>query len=115
LTHFNELILETVDAILASEESPPVIVLFSDHGSGADFDFNDQGHSDVDERAANFFAALTPTYPDLFEEEVTPVNLFPELFNAYLGTDFPLAADETFIVTSEGQLEAVEAGLGSSP
>ena len=115
LTHLNELILETVDAILASEESPPVIVLFSDHGSGADFDFNDQGHSDVDERAANFFAALTPTYPDLFEEEVTPVNLFPKLFNAYLGTDFPLAADETFIVTSEGQLEAVEAGLGSSP
>jgi hypothetical protein len=114
MTHFNQLILEAVDAILAKSESPPVIVLFSDHGTGAGFDFQDQEHSDIDERAGILYAALTPGRPNLFADDATPVNTFPLLFNAYFGTDYPSAPNATFIVTSAGTLQEVHLEAGAA-
>lgn len=74
----NGQILGIVQRILASAETPPIIILLSDHGTRYDQD-------DRDEMMQNLFAAYTPGHPDLFGEDATPIAVFPRLLNAYLG------------------------------
>ena len=81
--YLNGRTIDLVDKILASSTRPPVILVMSDHGSASGFDFGDSTGSDVDERSANFFAALTPGRSDVFEDDGTLVNVFGRLFQSY--------------------------------
>lgn len=81
LQYLNQRMLKLVDRLLAREE-PPVIILLSDHGSRQDPD-------NVDEMHRNFFAAFTPGHPGLFDDDATPISVFPRLLNAYLGDSVP--------------------------
>jgi hypothetical protein len=74
-----------------------VIVIMSDHGSGRGLHLDDQTGSDVTERSANFFAAYTPGHDRLFAPDVTPVNLFPTLFDAYLGIGYEPRPNTTWV------------------
>jgi hypothetical protein len=112
LEHLNELILDTLDSILAHSSAQPVVIVMSDHGSGTEFDYGDMLNSDITSRAGTLFAALTPGHPQLFGESTTPVNLFPQLFNAYLGTDYPLSPNTTYVNTPGG-VRAVVADDGA--
>jgi hypothetical protein len=93
LPYLNGLVLEAVDGILAASNEPPVIVLFADHGSASVIDWNAADPSEVDparlmERTGAFFAALTPDREDVFPDDISPVDIFRLLFDAYWGTDF---------------------------
>jgi hypothetical protein len=88
-------VLRAVDAVQANSIRPSAIVVMSDHGYTHDVD-----HVDVQARFGNFFAAYTPGAQDLFDTSPTPVNLFPILFNRYLGTHLPLTADRYFLAPS---------------
>jgi len=93
LPYLNERVLETIDGIVESSEVPPVIVLFSDHGSASVVDWNQTDPADADparllERTGNFFAAITPGREDVFPDDISPVDLFRLLYDAYFGTDF---------------------------
>ena len=46
----------------------------------------------------NLFIASTPGRSGLFPDDVTPINLIPRLLNGYLGTDHPLATEESYLV-----------------
>jgi hypothetical protein len=85
-SYLGDQVARALDPIV-SQEHPPVIVVFSDHGPGTGFNFLDPEHSDVTERSSNFLATFTPAKPDLFARFTTPVNLFPTILNGYLGTD----------------------------
>lgn len=93
LPRLNDLIIEAVDGILARSLEPPVIVLFADHGSASAVDWNQTQVEDGDparllERTGTLFAALTPGRRDVFPDDISPVDLFRLLFDAYLGTDY---------------------------
>jgi hypothetical protein len=81
-------LLATIDAILANSASPPVIVVFGDHGSwiGAD-------GGDIRLRFLPLFAARLPDGGAPFPDDIQLMNVFPILFNEVFGDDIPLVAD----------------------
>jgi hypothetical protein len=87
--YLNGLVLQAIDRILAQSAAPPVIIVMSDHGSASGFDWQDPANSDLNERSANFFAALTPGRSKVFGDDITPVNVFRRLFGAYFGAQLP--------------------------
>jgi hypothetical protein len=93
LPYLNQRVLETIDGIVENSEVPPVIVLFSDHGSASVVDWNKVETTDADparllERTGNFFAALTPGKENVFPDDISPVDIFRLLFDAYYETDY---------------------------
>jgi hypothetical protein len=94
--HVDDLIVQAIDALLASSATPPVIVVFSDHGPGSGFDHRRPLESDSVERTSNIMAAFTPGHPALFTGEVTPTEIMPTLLNAYLGTSIDVPGDSVW-------------------
>jgi hypothetical protein len=88
--------VESVDALRSAARTPPVIVVFSDHGTDVGWDDSAPMTSDLAERSSSFLATVTPGHPDLFHEPTTPVNIIGTLTNAYMGTAVPRQPDETF-------------------
>jgi hypothetical protein len=89
--------LETVEAILATSQRPPVIVLCSDHGTEFEMDWDHPENSNLPERMANLDALYLPgdaarmLYPTM-----TNVNIFRVIFDYYFGADFPLLPDRSY-------------------
>lgn len=99
--YVDHLMLDAARTILGSSDRPPVIVVLSDHGI--------RGNDDLDEQLRNLFLAFTPQRPGLFPTDVTPINLVPRLLNAYAGTTYPHASEESYradldLVLSRGYL-----------
>lgn len=105
--YLNRRTLELVDRLTASSAGPPVVLVLSDHGSASGVDFNDLEHSDLDERSANLFAALTPGHDGVFDDRITLVNVFGRLFNAYFGTSYPLQPDTLYRWTPPSVFDVV--------
>jgi hypothetical protein len=95
-TYTAALVIETVDRILAVSPTPPVIVVFSDHGSGTGFDQTRPLESDLVERSSNILAVSSPGQPGLFAAATTPVNILPRLLDAYFDAGIPEQADTLF-------------------
>ena len=95
-THVASLTVTAIDRILATADTPPVIIVFSDHGPGTGFDPSKPLESDLVERSSNILAAYSPGHPGLFASATTPVNILPRVFNAYLGMSVPEQPDTTF-------------------
>jgi hypothetical protein len=89
--HLNRLVLETVGAILAASDEPPVIVVFSDHGHRHDY-------ADHDEMLRSLLIAYTPGHAGLFPDDASPINVMPRLSNAYFGAGLPLVTEESYFV-----------------
>lgn len=93
LAYLKRRVLDGLDALLASPSGrDAVVMVMADHGYG--FEVHPD---DPQARFANLFATRTPGAPSLFGDEPTPINLFRELFNAYLGTDMPILPARHFL------------------
>lgn len=93
--HVNDLILATVDRIAAAAPDA-VIVLMSDHGSHV------PGYSQAN-LLRTLFATRTPAHPASVTD-AAPVNLFPQVFNAYFDADLELRPYRSWISESEAPL-----------
>lgn len=96
LEHLNGLVLEAVEGIIAASPSPPVIILMSDHGSASRVDWvrtspDEASPEDLLERTGTLFAARTPGKDTVFPDDVTPVNVFRHVLDAYFNTDLGVA------------------------
>lgn len=100
LAFINKRIKATINAILAKSDSPPVIVLQSDHGPGSMYDVRSIENSNINERMFILNAYYLPGggYKWLYDE-ITPVNTFRIIFNHYFGTDYKLLKDESYFST----------------
>jgi hypothetical protein len=108
-THVADMTVATIDRILLASATPPVIVVFSDHGPAAGFSTITPLASDLEVRASSFMAALTPHHPGLFTTvRPTPVNVFGTLFNAYLGTHIEHQPDSIWAWQGESFIDVVE-------
>jgi Sulfatase len=79
-------LVQAIDEIVANSATPPVIIVFGDHGSwiGAD-------GGDIRLRFLPLFAAHMPDGSRPFPDDIELVNLFPILFGELFGDDIPLA------------------------
>ena len=106
----NDLVLAAVDGIIANAAEPPIIVLFADHGSASQVDWNATTPDEAEpaqllERTATLLATLTPGREDVLPDDTSPVNLFRYLFDAYWGTDHGPAV----LPPDGGEIEPVDA------
>jgi hypothetical protein len=85
----NERTLAIVETIQRKAARPPVVIVFSDHGSR-------HVPSDRRESMASLFLASTPGHPRLFPDDTTPINIIPRVLNAYAGTSLPLETEESY-------------------
>jgi hypothetical protein len=109
LVYTNNRLLETVDMILAKSASPPIIIIQSDHGPGATLDWRGvEQNNCLKERTSNFIAILTPDDRPQFYDTITPVNIFPTLFNTYFEMDFDPLPDKTFFASPTRPYEFIE-------
>ena len=106
LEFLNQQLLRTVDHIVARDPEA-VIVLFADHGAR----FED-GPSP--EHFRTFFAARTPDRDGLFGSDVSLVNVFPTLFNAYFDTDLAIRDYRSSWASNNAPLEGSEFDSGSA-
>jgi hypothetical protein len=102
-----------------------VLIVLSDHGPEERLDWWDPDARGLRERLANLFWARTPGRQGVFGDEVSLVNVFPLLLNAYLGARLSTSGDELFYgpgpdggrflryepEAGEGAARAVDGGL----
>jgi arylsulfatase A-like enzyme len=113
VAYVNSHVLPVLDALTTSSRRPTVVVLMSDHGSRLDTSAGSSVMSPEADR--NFFAALTPGHRGLFGDSPTPVNLFPNLLNAYLGMNLPVLPDRSFTSSGDDPMNVTPLPDASSP
>jgi hypothetical protein len=88
LIYLNERTLGVIDrALSGNPENEPIIIVMSDHGAAPPAL---DGESWTADHFANFLAIRTPASLDLqLPLDTTPVNLYPRLFEAMFGSEFP--------------------------
>ncbi len=97
LVYINTLLEDTIDALLSSSASPPVIIIQADHGPGMLLSFGSLADTCVRERFSILNAYYLPDCEDcaLFET-LTPVNSFRLIFDSYFGTNLGLVEDRGY-------------------
>jgi hypothetical protein len=101
--------LQAIDEILASAETPPIIILQADHGPGAYLNWDDIHSTDLDERFAILNAIYLPGENLVaLPSNLSPVNTFRFVFNAYFSTDFHLLPDRSFFSSFETPYDLIE-------
>ncbi|HKG56019.1 MAG TPA: hypothetical protein VKA85_02115, partial [Candidatus Limnocylindrales bacterium] len=108
IEYLNRKAVGLVDDIRRASSSPPVILVMSDHGTASDFRFSDPEHGDLDERSSNFFAAFTPGHDAIYDDDITLVNVFGRLLDAYFGTHHDAQPDTLYTWTGGSVFNVVE-------
>jgi hypothetical protein len=100
LFFINKKIKETVDSILANSKVPPIIILQSDHGPRAFFDWESAEVSYLKESMSVLNAVYLPggDYHD-FYPGISPVNTFIALINHITGSKKQFLKDKSFYST----------------
>jgi len=98
-----------VDGILAGASSSAVVIVFSDHGPETRLNWFAPEPEPIRERIANLFAARTPGHPGLFPDDITLVNVLPDLFRPYFGVDLGQQPNTSFFKMPGVGLVDVEA------
>jgi hypothetical protein len=106
VAHLNDLVTDAVDGLLAADPEA-VIVIFGDHGMRIG--------EDPQAVHRNLLLARTPGQPGLFGEAPTLVNVLPQLFNAYLGGDAKLLADEIYDGGEDPWFDVMPYGSAEAP
>jgi hypothetical protein len=93
-------VLATIDRLVATSEVPPVIILFSDHGT-----WTGTQDGDLRPRFRTLLAARAPGRSPMFPDEVATVDLFPILFEGLFGIELPQHPDTPSYMNSENSFD----------
>lgn len=100
--YLNRMISKMVDRILEQSDTPPIIVLQSDHGSGVQSDYlvlektGAERDFQLREGLRNWSAILLPGKTGIVPKNVTPVNVWRVILNAYFDTSLDLLPNRNF-------------------
>jgi hypothetical protein len=95
---------DLVDTIQSASAEPPVIVVFSDHGTDIDWDPNHPLDGGIGERSSNVLAVDTPGHSDVLPVGTTPVNFLVRILDAYGLANLPVQADKTWSYKSPSDI-----------
>ena len=101
LVYCNRMLLETIDAILATSATPPVILLQSDHGPGSRLNWESVEHTDHRERMGILYASYLPTRSRNIPDDISSVNTFRMLINHIWHTNLPLLENRAYFSSDE--------------
>ena len=97
LQYVNQKVIKTIDSILTSSKTPPVIIIQGDHGSGSLLSPTSLEDSCLFERTSILNAYYMPGgKTELLYPSITPVNSFRVVFDTYFGANYPLLPDKTY-------------------
>ncbi len=102
----DSLIVAAVGDIVAARPDAIVLVL-SDHGPEERIDWWHPSEPGISDRMSNLFWARTPGRAGVFPPDVSLVNVFPLLFNAYFGTDLALHGNQGYLGPSNVVAERI--------
>jgi hypothetical protein len=98
ITYLNTVLQDEIGCLLA-QNPQPVIIIQSDHGSGAYTSFKEIEKTNLFDRFAVINAIFLPDgkSPNLNIPETTSlINTFPTVFNKIFNTDFPMQENRSF-------------------
>ncbi len=108
LRYTNRLLLRVAEEAKKASRRPLIIVLQSDEGPypwrilrRAPAQFADMTPDELRVKFGNLNAIYMERFPPGFSMPATPVNNFRVIFNAMLGTDFPMLEDRIFLKDSD--------------
>lgn len=106
ITCLNRQLLDVIDQILQHSRQEPIIILQSDHGhalmavnpiTGEQRPLNQLSPAQIAERTDVFAAYYLPGGGDAaIYEGMTPVNLFPAIFNFYFDAELPFKEERVY-------------------
>ncbi|MFH1731358.1 MAG: sulfatase-like hydrolase/transferase, partial [Planctomycetota bacterium] len=107
LQHVNTLVERTVTEILSRAARPPIIIIVSDHGPSPRHLLNvpeeELKRSDWEERVKLFALVYFPEGKSRsLSHDITLVNIWRVVFNAYFGADYPMLEYRARIPTQPG-------------
>ena len=97
MQYINTLMLETVDAILATSKTPPIIIIQGDHGPGAYLHWGSLEKTLPGERFSMLNAYYFPDqdYSQLYPS-ISPINSFRVVLDKYFGGNYELLPDRHY-------------------
>jgi hypothetical protein len=87
LTWLNKKILDAIDTLLAESDTPPIIIIQGDHGPWM---------LTQEQRLSIFNAYYLPEHNEELYPNITPVNTFRLIFNAYFGGKYDILDDVSY-------------------
>jgi hypothetical protein len=97
LSFINVQVMQVIDRILTTSDTPPIIIIQGDHGPGAYLVWDSAEKTNLKERYGILNAYYFPdgNYDELYPS-ITPVNSFRSFLNYQFGTDIELLPDESY-------------------
>jgi hypothetical protein len=97
LMFINTLLVKTITKIIDESDQDPIIIIQADHGPGAFLLWDSSTESCLWERFSILNAYYLPAdILDDISEDITPVNSFRVIFDAYFATDLGLLPDRSY-------------------
>jgi hypothetical protein len=101
LLFINQKVLATIDGILASSKSPPIIIIQGDHGPGTRTDYDSWQNTCLYERYSILNAYYLPgVETSSIPTDLSPVNSFRLILKMYFKTDLELLPNRQYFSSS---------------
>lgn len=101
LIFVNARLKTAVETILARSDTPPIIILESDHGPRSMLYWSEPEKTNFEECMSILSAYYLPADgAGYLHEDMTPVNTFRVIFNRYFGTGYEILEDKNFFSTA---------------